>query len=145
MAKAGLTDGDPARPVANQQYRLHIAGLPYGASVMTNILFVHNNFPAQFGFIAKAAVAQGHRCAAIASSTGRAMPGVPVEKWTAGRSSSREILRDAIRAEADLIRARAAAEVAIRLRDQGLEPDLIVRHPGWGETIYLKEIFPRAR
>ena len=59
---------------------------------MTNILFVHNNFPAQFGFVAEAAVTQGHRCAAIASPTGRAMPGVPVEKWLANRASSREIL-----------------------------------------------------
>lgn len=112
---------------------------------MTNILFVHNNFPAQFGFVAEAAVTQGHRCAAIASPTGRAMPGVPVEKWLANRASSREILRDAVRAEADLIRARAAAQAAMKLRDQGFDPDLIVGHPGWGETIYLKEIFPRAR
>lgn len=112
---------------------------------MTNILFVHNNFPAQFGFVAEAAAARGHRCAAIASPTGRAMPGVPVEKWVASRSSSREILRDAVRAEADLIRARAASEAAMRLRQQGFDPDLIVGHPGWGETIYLREIFPRAR
>lgn len=111
----------------------------------TNILFAHNNFPAQFGFVAEAAVARGYRCAAIASPTGRAMPGVPVEQWTAGRSSSREILKDAIRAEADLIRAQAAAEAALRLKRQGFEPDVIIGHPGWGETIYLREIFPRAR
>lgn len=111
----------------------------------TNILFAHNNFPAQFGFVAEAATARGYRCAAIASPTGRAMPGVPIEQWTARRSSSREILRDAIRAEADLIRAQAAAEAALRLKRQGFEPDLIIGHPGWGETIYLREIFPTAR
>lgn len=106
---------------------------------------MHNNFPAQFGFVAEAATALCHRCAAIASPTGLAMPGVPVEKWVASRSSSREIMHDAVRAEADLIRARAAAGVAMRLRQQGFDPDLIVGHPGWGETIYLREILPRAR
>lgn len=111
----------------------------------SSILFAHNNFPAQFGFVAEAATARGFRCAAIASPTGRAMPGVPVEQWTAGRSSSREIFREAIRAEADLIRAHAAADAALRLKRQGFEPDLIIGHPGWGETIYLREIFPKAR
>ena len=111
----------------------------------TNILFVHNNFPAQFGFVAEAATARGYRCAAIASPTGRAMPGVPVVQWNPNRSSSREILKEAVRAEADLIRGHAAAGAALRLKQQGFEPDLIVGHPGWGETIYLRETFPKAR
>lgn len=112
---------------------------------MTNILFVHNNFPAQFGFVAEAAMARGYTSAAIASTTGRPLPGLAMEKWEAGRSSSTAILREAIRAEADLIRAEAAAKAALRLKRQGFEPDLIVGHPGWGETLYLREIFPRAR
>lgn len=112
---------------------------------MTSILFAHNNFPAQFGFVAEAAMARGYNCAAIASVTGRPLPGLAMEKWEAGRSSSKEILKEAIRAEADLIRAEAAAKAALRLRQGGFEPDLIVGHPGWGETLYLREIFPRAR
>jgi glycosyltransferase involved in cell wall biosynthesis len=110
-----------------------------------NILFVHNNFPAQFGFVAEAAVARGYRCAAIASHTGRQQPGVPMERWQVRRSSTPAILKEAVRAEADLLRAGAAAEAALKLRQQGFRPDLIVGHPGWGETIYLREIFPEAR
>lgn len=110
-----------------------------------NILFVHNNFPAQFGFVAEAAVARGYRCAAIASHTGRQQPGVAMERWQVRRSSTPAILKEAVRAEADLLRAGAAAEAALKLRQQGFRPDLIVGHPGWGETIYLREIFPEAR
>lgn len=110
-----------------------------------NILFVHNNFPAQFGFVVEAAVARGYRCAAIASHTGRQQPGVPMERWQVRRSSTPAILKEAVRAEADLLRAGAAAEAALKLRQQGFRPDLIVGHPGWGETIYLREIFPEAR
>ena len=111
----------------------------------SNILFAHNNFPAQFGFVAEAAIARGYRCAAIASPTGRPLPGVPVERWDARRSSTPAILNEAVRAEADLIRAQAAAGAAMRLKQQGFEPDVIVGHPGWGETLYLREIFPKAR
>jgi len=40
-----------------------------------SIFFAHDNFPAQFRFVAEAAMMQGYRCAAIASSTGQALPG----------------------------------------------------------------------
>lgn len=63
-----------------------------------NILFVHNNFPAQFGFVAEAAVARGYRCAAIASHTGRQQPGVAMERWQVRRSSTPAILKEAVRA-----------------------------------------------
>jgi glycosyltransferase involved in cell wall biosynthesis len=31
------------------------------------------------------------------------------------------------------------------LQKQGFEPDLIIGHPGWGETLFLREVFPRAK
>jgi glycosyltransferase involved in cell wall biosynthesis len=33
-------------------------------------------------------------------------------------------------------------EVCRGLRDQGLRPDLIVGHSGWGETLFVKDVFP---
>jgi glycosyltransferase involved in cell wall biosynthesis len=109
-----------------------------------DILFVHNNFPAQFGFIAEALKARGHRCAAIGSETARS-PDIPVRRWGLKRGTTPNIFTLAVRAEADLMRARAAAEAAIALRKQGFDPELIIGHPGWGETLLLGDIFPRAR
>jgi glycosyltransferase involved in cell wall biosynthesis len=43
------------------------------------------------------------------------------------------------------LRARVAANCAIKLKSQGFDPELIIGHPGWGETLFLKEIFPRAK
>ena len=43
---------------------------------MSDVLFVHNNFPAQFGFIAEKLHADGHRVAAVASETGRGFEGL---------------------------------------------------------------------
>jgi len=48
----------------------------------------------------------------------------------------------ATRVEADLIRAEAAATQARKLKATGFIPDLIIGHPGWGETVHIPIIFP---
>lgn len=112
---------------------------------MSDVLFVHNNFPGQFGFIAQRLRADGHRCAAIASETGRALEGIELVKWSANRGTTGGILPSAVRIEADLIRGGAAAEAALALKARGFGPKLIIGHPGWGETTYMREVFPEAR
>jgi glycosyltransferase involved in cell wall biosynthesis len=112
---------------------------------MSDVLFVHNNFPAQFGFIAEKLRADGHRVAAIASETGRAPEGITLVRWSTRRGTTNGIFPPAVRAEADLIRGGAAADAALRLRADGFDPALIIGHPGWGETTYMREIFPAAR
>ena len=110
-----------------------------------NVLFVHNNFPAHFRFLAETLSAQGHRCVAIASHTGRGVQGVTLARWQARRGSTPGLFDPATRAEADLIRGYAAAESAVALKQQGFVPDLVIGHPGWGETLFLRDIFPGAR
>ena len=112
---------------------------------MTDVLFVHNNFPAQFGFIASRLQQMGHRCMAIGSESARPIEGVEVAQWKTARSSANGILPAAVRIEADLIRGAAATDAALALKSKGFSPGLIIGHPGWGETTYLREIFPAAR
>jgi glycosyltransferase involved in cell wall biosynthesis len=111
---------------------------------MAKILFVHNNFPGRFEFLLPSLKAAGHQCFAIAQG-GRQGDGVPLLQWKSNRSSTSGILDLAVRAEADLIRGRAAADCALQLKQDGFEPDLIIGHPAWGETAFMKEIFPGAR
>lgn len=106
------------------------------------ILFVHQNFPGQFPHIADGALKAGYKVAAIAGPTGKKRPGVDVRQWKLSRGSTSGIFEPAIRAEADLLRADAAAKVAAQLKADGFIPDLIIGHPGWGETIHLGEVFP---
>lgn len=106
------------------------------------ILFIHQNFPAQFPHIADGAIAAGYKVAAIAGPTGKNRPGVDVRKWKLSRGSTPNIYEHAVRAEADLLRAEAAAGVAIQLKKDGFIPDLIIGHPGWGETIHMNTVFP---
>jgi glycosyltransferase involved in cell wall biosynthesis len=112
---------------------------------MANILFVHNNFPAQFGFLAERLVRDGHRIAAVGSKTARDMHGVKVMRWKLKRGSTPGILNEATRAEADMIRAGAALAAAAELAAGGFTPDLIIGHPGWGETLYLRALWPNVK
>ena len=112
---------------------------------MANILIVHQNFPGQFPHIADALRKRGDRVAAIGAKTARPRPGVDFRSWSTNRGSTKGILDWATRAEADMIRGTAAAQTALQLKRDGFNPDVIIGHPGWGETLFLKEIWPAAR
>jgi glycosyltransferase involved in cell wall biosynthesis len=112
---------------------------------MANILIVHQNFPAQFPYIAAALRARGDTVAAIGGKTARAIPGIDLRRWSTDRGTTPKLFPLAVRAEADLIRGAAAAQAALQLKRDGFTPDVIVGHPGWGETLLLKEIWPEAR
>lgn len=112
--------------------------------MVKRILFVHQNFPGQFPHIADGALARGYKIAAIGGPTAKGRPGVDLRRWKPGRGSTPNIFDPATRAEADLIRGHLAAHVAAGLKTDGFTPDLIIGHPGWGETILLGEVWPNA-
>ena len=47
--------------------------------------------------------------------------------------------------ETKVIRAEACYLAAVRLRDSGFTPDVILAHHGWGESMFLKDVWPSAR
>lgn len=114
-------------------------------AMSAGVLFVHMGFPAQFRDLAGQLVARGIDCRAIGGPDAGGLDGVPIERWSYFRGSAPGIFPLATRAEADLVRARAALEAARRLKAQGFEPRLIIAHPGWGESVLLREAFPNAR
>jgi glycosyltransferase involved in cell wall biosynthesis len=109
------------------------------------VLFVHNNFPGQFGDLARTLVARGVPCAAIGQHHAPGIEGVRIARYGLQRGTTPGILSEAVRAEADLIRAKATFEAARALRAEGWDPAAIVFHPGWGEAAYLAEVFPQAK
>lgn len=110
--------------------------------MVKRILFIHNNFPAQFVHIASVARAQGYEIASIGCSTAKDFQGVVPWRWSIERGSTPGMFDHATRVEADLIRAEAAATQARKLKATGFVPDLIIGHPGWGETVHIPIIFP---
>jgi len=47
--------------------------------------------------------------------------------------------------ESSVLLAEACASVAMRLKQQGFTPDVIIAHPGWGEALFIKDVFPQAK
>ena len=109
------------------------------------VLFVHTNFPAQFRDLAQTLVARGVRCAAIGQSNAPGIEGMPIGRYALNRGTAPGILPFAVRAEADLIRGSGALRIARTMKEQGCDPAVIVGHPGWGETVFLDEVWPNAK
>jgi hypothetical protein len=111
----------------------------------SGVLFVHNNFPAQFRDLADTLRKRGVPCAAIGGPNAPGIDGMALGRYGMRRGSTPGMLPLAVRAEADLIRAEGALRVARAMKERGFDPAVIVGHSGWGETILLDEAFPNAK
>jgi glycosyltransferase involved in cell wall biosynthesis len=111
------------------------------------ILFIHQNFPGQFKSLAPALAARGDEVVAMAMQNldVREWNGVKIVPYGAQRGSTVGIHPWVIDMETKVIRGEACYRAAIKLRDEGFSPDLIVAHPGWGESLFLKDVWPDAR
>lgn len=112
-----------------------------------NILLIHQNFPGQFrGLIPKLAEA-GHRLAAIHAGRGdvvypqiyKSLSDLPKV------GNMKGVHRWAEEFESKMIRAEACARACQVLKDDGFEPDVVLAHPGWGEPLLVKAVFPNAK
>jgi glycosyltransferase involved in cell wall biosynthesis len=111
-----------------------------------NLLFVHNNFPAQYRHVARALARDPQvRMAAIGAATARAMNGVDLRKYALVDGATSATHPFARRFDLECRRAEQVLYALSALQTSGFVPDLIMAHPGWGETLPLRTIFPKAR
>ena len=114
------------------------------------ILFIHQNFPGQFKYLAPALVNCGHDVYALRLdqklSRDREWNGVRIFSYSPKRSSSEGIHPLVSDFETKIIRSEAVLNRAKELKNNnGLYPELIVAHPGWGESMFIKKIWPAAK
>jgi len=112
-----------------------------------NILFIHQNFPGQFKFLAPALVKQGHTVVAMTmqKTEVKQWQGVKLETYSASRGSTPNVHPWVSDFETKTIRAEACFRSALEMKTNGFTPDLIIAHPGWGESLFLKDVWPNAR
>lgn len=111
-----------------------------------NVLFIHQNFPAQFVHLAPALAADAKNDVRVLTPSRRPIPkGVRAHYYTIKRSSSEKIHPWIADLETKTIRGEAAFWAALELKKQGFTPDIIIAHPGWGESLFLKEVWPNAK
>jgi glycosyltransferase involved in cell wall biosynthesis len=109
-----------------------------------NVLFIHQNFPAQFVHVAKELAAMGHRVVAL-SITGRSVAGVEVVNYRVKAPATLSSVGLARDFETKVARATACMQAMAALEAKGFDPDLIVAHPGWGEAMFCKDVWPKAK
>jgi glycosyltransferase involved in cell wall biosynthesis len=108
------------------------------------VLFVHQNFPGQYRHLAPRLARDGHTVMAICSRAGVRIPGIEIIAYEAPHEHAPATHRYLIKAEEAVRRGERVAAVALRLRNAGFVPDLICVHPGWGEALYLRDVWKHA-
>lgn len=111
------------------------------------LLVVHQNFPGQFGhFVSEWSKRPEWDVRGLGRDTAPGLPGfnklVRYKLARNIRSDQHLYLRQL---EASSLHGQAAARAMIKLKQSGFTPDAILAHPGWGETLFAKDVFPNAR
>ncbi len=108
------------------------------------ILFIHQNFPGQFLHLAPALAARGHEVLALGDVENRRPSPVRTLYY---KTPAKNRLKGLGNTFADVVArgemvAGACSQLAAR---SGFQPDVIFGHNGWGEMLFLREIWPGAR
>ena len=111
------------------------------------ILFIHQNFPGQFKYLAPALVQQGHTVAGMTmqKTDAKDWQGVQLYRYAAKRGTTPNVHPWISDFETKAIRAEACFRAALKLKADGFTPDVIVAHHGWGESLFLKDVWPNAK
>lgn len=110
------------------------------------ILIIHQNFPGQFRRLAQV---WSHEPGWEVIGMGlKSAPGLPNVRWLPyelhrkGHEQQHPYLRQM---ESAVLHGQATARTMLQLKAKGWQPDVMLAHPGWGETLYAKDVFPDAR
>jgi hypothetical protein len=111
------------------------------------ILLIHQNFPGQYKHLGPALAARGDEVVALTPKVKKPAMwnGVRILPYGIRRSSSKDAHPWVVDLETKIIRGEACYDAAIKLRDSGFMPDVMLAHHGWGESLFLKDVWPKAR
>lgn len=109
------------------------------------ILFVHQNFPAQFGRMAAWLTAQQqHQVKFLTRRDDVDFGNIQKVLFKEHRSAA-ETTHPYLRpVENCVIQGQAAYRSALQLKQAGFIPDVIYGHSGFGATMYMKDLFPMS-
>lgn len=106
-------------------------------------LFVHQNMPGQYKHICqRLADDKANTVVFITKRDGLELPNIRKVLYKPQREPAESTHRYIREAERGILHGQEVARKAIALKSEGFVPDIIIGHPGWGETLYLKDVFP---
>jgi glycosyltransferase involved in cell wall biosynthesis len=110
------------------------------------LLFVHQNFPGQYVHLARHYAAdKANELVAMADGANKRSDLMRTIRYSLSGKTVRRAPGMAGTFVDHMARAEAVAVEAEKLRQKGFDPDVILGHIGWGETLFLKDVWPRAK
>jgi glycosyltransferase involved in cell wall biosynthesis len=106
-------------------------------------LFIHQNFPGQYRHVVRHLISQpGNHICFITQPNDNVIAGV--HKISYPKDQRRHVNCHAYAAELEraIHTGATVADTCRQLSEQGFKPDLIIGHSGWGETLFVKDVFP---
>lgn len=109
------------------------------------ILFLHPNMPGQYKHLARHYGASGeHEVIFITKHKTAEIPGVQRVPYGLPRGVTPKIHRYLARTEMAILQGQQVWRICKQLKDQGFTPDIVIAHPGWGDALFMKEIYPES-
>jgi glycosyltransferase involved in cell wall biosynthesis len=113
-----------------------------------NLLLIHPNFPGQFKRLAKELMGR-EEWRIVGIGEGERGTGDPGRITYRSYKHPTGPLEAAFPLGLDFAehtrRGRTVADLAQSLKDKGFRPDIILAHPGWGDALFVPEVFPQAK
>lgn len=110
------------------------------------ILFIHQNFPGQFSHLAKhLAQDLNYQVKAICQSSAPKLKGIETFEYIPSRKPSPNSHHYNRGLEAHTLNGQAVLNILLKLKVSGYQPDIVVAHTGWGEALYVKDVFPQTK
>lgn len=108
-------------------------------------LFIHQNFPGQYKQIVRHLADQpGNTVYFITQNNNNTMVGVKKLVYKVDIPKALNCHPFSVDYDIAVRTGLAVAQVCQTLQQQSIKPDLIAGHCGWGETLFVKDVFPDA-
>ncbi|WP_373525285.1 glycosyltransferase family 4 protein [Nostoc sp.] len=109
------------------------------------ILFLHPNFPSQFRNLATILGKDANYKVVFGTNRREGeIPGVYKAIYTPSREAAPQTHHYVRSLENAVLTAQAVYRVAEKLKAEGFVPDIVYGHSGWGPTLFMKDVFPKA-
>lgn len=105
------------------------------------LLFVHQTFPGQYVHLVQSLRDAGHTLAFVTQRRDREIPGIRMLEYLPAPVSpvTQTYVSDF---EGAAMNGLAVARLCEGLKREGFTPDIVVGHTGWGELLFIKDVWP---
>lgn len=109
------------------------------------ILFLHNNFPAQYRHVAQALAKEPNNQVVFGTKNRDvSLTGIHKAIFEPSREPHPSTHHYVRPLEGAVLHGQAVFKLAEKLKAQGFVPDVVCGHSGWGPTLLVKDAFPDA-